>query len=350
MGNECSEHKIKSTVVMPVKNVHTKTQQPKLSKRLNFDQNQLRKAKTENFNIDQFEDIQIISRSASSYVCTGKKRGIQYAIKVCEYNEDDFNDDFGFTTKEKENINKNGSRTRIQFISSNPKSEVELLRKFDHNNIIKYIDSFIDFENNKICIVMEFCPHGDIMKHPFIDLPRAFYQILSAVYYLHMNHVVHQDIKPGNILLDTYGNVKLIDFGAAISVPLSKNKIPVTLMGTPAFFPPEFFTENECDPYAAEVWSLGVTFFQIAFGCIPFQGKNFEECARNIKTIEPDFPSHADSNLVDLIRKMLTKRPEERIILQDIFSHRFFSEKNFSSRINNSPQFYSLKINRKVYC
>ena len=96
------------------------------------------------------------------------------------------------------------------------KREVDAMSNLDHANIIKYIDSFEDGENS--CIVMEYAGGGDLTglltNGPVDELVgiRILYQLLLALDAIHKKRIVHKDVKPENILLDSDGNAKLADF------------------------------------------------------------------------------------------------------------------------------------------
>ena len=100
--------------------------------------------------------------------------------------------------------------------------EIDILKKINHESIVKLHCHFV--ENNRISIVMELCPGGNLRSairkqkqagKPFSDdqLMPWSQQILSAVVYLYNNHIIHRDIKPENILLTATLTIKLTDFG-----------------------------------------------------------------------------------------------------------------------------------------
>ena len=98
------------------------------------------------------------------------------------------------------------------------KTEVEILKNHENSHIISYIGS--EIIENKFCIYLEYAPNGSIMslykkfgplREPMI---RSYTrQILGGLQYLHMNNIVHHDLKCANVLLDASGKAKLSDFG-----------------------------------------------------------------------------------------------------------------------------------------
>lgn len=101
--------------------------------------------------------------------------------------------------------------------------EVELLSKSNHENIVRYYESFMD-ESNNFCIVMENCSGGDLgktiegLKQTNSALKENdaliwFTQLCSAIRHLHNNCILHRDLKPSNVYLSSDFKVKLGDFG-----------------------------------------------------------------------------------------------------------------------------------------
>ena len=101
-------------------------------------------------------------------------------------------------------------------------SEVNILKQCDHPNIVKFVEHFYD--DTRIFIVMELCSNGDLKAaiayqkqsgRPFSEeqLLSWFLDLFHGIKYLHDLHIIHRDIKPGNILLTQCGSIKISDFG-----------------------------------------------------------------------------------------------------------------------------------------
>lgn len=131
-------------------------------------------------------------------------------------------------------------------------SEVNILRELHHPNIVKYYDRIIDRDNSKIYIVMEYCDGGDIStliknsKRERKNLPEDLIwtilsQMLLALQHCHTRKegkVIHRDLKPGNVFLDSSTNVKLGDFG--LSRMMNQDSMfAYTHVGTPYYMSPE---------------------------------------------------------------------------------------------------------------
>lgn len=101
------------------------------------------------------------------------------------------------------------------------KNEYDLVKKLDHQNVIKYMDIVLADGTDTICIVMEYC-HTDLynyrIKHTMAerDIRKAMCHLLTGVQYLHSKNIIHRDLKPDNLLLNDCDLLKICDFGNSI--------------------------------------------------------------------------------------------------------------------------------------
>jgi serine/threonine protein kinase len=157
--------------------------------------------------------------------------------------------------------------------------EVDILRKCEHEHIVGLHGAFL--WKDKLWIIMELCEGGALddvllslesgLSEP--QLRAVALQMLKALAHLHKSHVIHRDMKAGNILLLPSGKVKLTDFG--VSALMSSGKLKRdTFIGTPYWMAPEvIICENIRDrPYTtqADMWSLGITLLELAEMSPPF--------------------------------------------------------------------------------
>jgi serine/threonine protein kinase len=160
------------------------------------------------------------------------------------------------------------------------KGEIDILSRCDSPFIVGYFECFIKPPTSKpgeMWIVMEFCEGGSmtdlIEANAGFSLPEDCIRAVCAsivlgLEYLHgIANVCHRDIKCGNVLLTSDGNVKLADFGvsAELSNTLNKRK---TVVGSPYWMAPEVIRESHYDG-RADVWSLGITTIEMAEGAPP---------------------------------------------------------------------------------
>jgi serine/threonine protein kinase len=150
---------------------------------------------------------------------------------------------------------------------------------FDHPNIVKFID-FSETQNN-IYFFLEYCNQGDLEKlaKQRGKLPEAealvyFKQIVSGCKYLYDQNVIHRDLKPENILMHN-NTCKIADFGFAKCIEEDKKDTAShgTAVGTPYFMSPQILSGDEYS-MKCDVWSLGIMFYYILFGILPWKDSN----------------------------------------------------------------------------
>jgi serine/threonine-protein kinase len=140
-------------------------------------------------------------------------------------------------------------------------------------------------------------------------------QTAQALAAAHEAGIVHRDIKPSNIMLDASGRVKVTDFG--IAQVATENRLTQTgmMLGTPGYMSPEQCLGEKLDA-RSDIYSLGVTAYEMLSGCSPYQAETPAALVLQIVDAEP--PPLAELNptvppgLQDIVAKMLRKRPEER--------------------------------------
>lgn len=150
--------------------------------------------------------------------------------------------------------------------------EIEILKEFDHPNIVKLYEAYLD--KKRYFLVTELCTGGElfdqIIKKPYYserDAALVLKQVLMAVAYCHSKNIVHRDLKPENLLLQAEGAgsgsvIKVIDFGTSMKYDPSK-KMKQTY-GTPYYIAPEVLEgnyDNKCD-----IWSCGVIMYILLSG------------------------------------------------------------------------------------
>ncbi len=135
----------------------------------------------------------------------------------------------------------------------NVQREIELIKNLKHTNVMQLIEVFYNEEKGKIYMVLEYCcavlkdmlDKSPVKKFPVWQAHFYFNQLCTGLEYLHSNRIIHKDIKPGNLLLDTAGVLKIADFGVAEQLDLfSPTDVIITSQGTPAFQPPEVAQGN----------------------------------------------------------------------------------------------------------
>ncbi len=141
--------------------------------------------------------------------------------------------------------------------------------------------------------------------------------LLDILEFAHQKGIYHRDIKPGNIMLDKKGQVKIIDFGIAKAETDPNLTIAGTACGTPAYMAPEQFTPTQDTNYAlVDIYAAGTTLFAMLTGECPFKGDN-EFTIRDAKlfsdpprprSLNPDIPKQVEQ----VIMKSLAREPAAR--------------------------------------
>src|SRR3990167_723828 len=188
---------------------------------------------------------------------------------------------------------------------------------------IKVYKSFV--YKNYGYIVMEYCKNdllGQCNNKLFTEKEVAiiFHKICVAVNELHENNICHLDLKLDNILVTPTGDVKLIDFGSAVTFDTSRKVTIKEQVGTAMYVAPELSNEKTFDPVKADIWSLGVILHLLLVNCFPIKSdcvyispENFTLSSLNIS-----------DSCFDLLQGMLKFTPSERLSLKEIITHPWF--------------------------
>lgn len=213
----------------------------------------------------------------------------------------------------------------------NVQREMKLLRQLDHKNVIKLVDVLYNDEKQKMYMIMEYCVGvmQELLdsvaekKFPIWQAHDYFCQLLDGLEYLHSQGIVHKDIKPGNLLLTNCETLKISDLGVAEALDrFATDDTCHTSQGSPAFQPPEIANGLESfSGFKVDVWSSGVTLFNITTGQYPFEGDNIYKLFENIGQGTFQMPEEVDDPLASLLDGMLDKDPDTRFCLQQIRHH-----------------------------
>ena len=227
----------------------------------------------------------------------------------------------------------------------NVMNEAHILKMIDHPNIIKFKEVFKVIKPiRQLDIIMEYANGGDINQKMKKQYKKFFEenllidwltQLCNALQYIHKKKIIHRDIKPANIFLNNLGQIKLGDFG--VSKNLETIKMAKTFTGTLHYLAPEIINGDNYS-FEADIWSLGVTFYELMTFRKPFEG-NFPLVYFKIlnNDIEPitDFYSKEFRYLIySMLNKDPSKRPKAKEILKMSFIKNrmlsYLQEKHFN--------------------
>lgn len=206
------------------------------------------------------------------------------------------------------------------------RSEACSAARLSHPNIVRVYD--VGEEGKINYIVMEYI-HGDTLKTairkkaPFDSRStiNVAIQIASALSQAHKAHIVHRDIKPQNILVGTDGVVKVTDFGIARAARATTMTTTANAAGSVHYFSPEQARGGYVDE-KSDIYSLGITMFEMITGVLPFQGNNSVSIA--LKHINEELPDIRQYNpnctpsLEGIIKKATMKKADERYASIDL--------------------------------
>eukprot|EP01063_Lacrimia_lanifica_P012529 TRINITY_DN1919_c1_g1_i1.p2 TRINITY_DN1919_c1_g1~~TRINITY_DN1919_c1_g1_i1.p2 ORF type:complete len:284 (+),score=107.08 TRINITY_DN1919_c1_g1_i1:139-990(+) len=209
--------------------------------------------------------------------------------------------------------------------------EAQLLAKCAHEHVVGIVDSFREGEGD--VIVMELIDGGDVFTaiktRALTDAlaQRVLRCVAEALACIHKLGVVHRDVKAENVLLTPSGDVKLIDFGAAVYMGASP--CLSSRCGSTNYIAPEILLTqmNRRKRYGREVdmWSLGVLLYVMLFARYPFVDASNETCSQMILEGQYYLPPAArlPPDALALLPRLLSVDPTARITAAEVVSHSY---------------------------
>lgn len=241
--------------------------------------------------------------------------------------------------------------------------ELSLLDECHSPYVVCFYGSFTS--NNEVNIIMEYmnggCLNSVLKRVGRVSdeqiLARLTQKIIMGLLYLSSNHMLHRDMKPANVLINTNGDVKLCDFG--VSRKLLSNRAK-TFIGTMRYMSPERIQGKEYN-VGSDIWSLGITLIELATGFYPYPGSHaptslhpvkdpknpeagvagkkekgratpelaiFDMVALVVKGPTPSLPDAGNFSepFKDFVAKCLAKVPEERATLEELLQHPWITQ------------------------
>ena len=197
--------------------------------------------------------------------------------------------------------------------------EIQLLGALSHPNIASLHNAF--YHDGQLIMVMELVS-GETLRARSIRAPMPVpqllqyaRQILSALDYAHTRGVVHRDIKPTNIMITAENQVKLLDFGIAISERSADLTAPGFMVGSVHYMSPEQIAGDKATT-KSDIYAVGVMLYEILTGRLPAKGDNNFEIMRAHMNERPVPPAEIDprlpESLSDTVLKALEKGPSDR--------------------------------------
>jgi len=195
------------------------------------------------------------------------------------------------------------------------RSERDILSKVDHPFVVKIYKTYKDDEN--VCLLMDHVPGGELFEYirrakRFSTSQARFFaaEVVVALAHLHSHGIVYRDLKPENVLLDSEGHIKLIDFGFA--KVLEPSERAYTMCGTPEYIAPEVVLSRGHDK-SVDWWSLGVLLYEMLMGSPPFVHQERSHLFELIVTGKVRYSHRVDSTAKALCNALLVTEPSNRL-------------------------------------
>ena len=244
--------------------------------------------------------------------------------------------------------------------------EYNFLKNINHSSIVHVTGAAED--KNNFYMEMEYCASGDLSHCLWPNkgtnylekvIKTLSVQLLLGLKTLHQNGIIHCNLKPSNIIIDEFGNVKICDFKKALNVnemtmnDIRKNKTAMT----PCYTAPELFSDNGIYSFKTDLWALGCIMYEMALGQVPFFEERVNKLIMKIINDEVNFNkkqfSQYSMEFMEVIKKLLEKDPTQRPTWGEIENYPFWglnensnnsisSVKAINSNTNTNNKYYSL--------
>ena len=204
------------------------------------------------------------------------------------------------------------------------KKEFQISFELNHTNLLHANYLGVNAEDKRPYLVMPYCPDGSVTKNAGNmseeDLWRFIRDVASGLAYLHSKQppIIHQDIKPDNILILKNGDFVVTDFGISkqLRATLRKSAMSLNSAGAISYMGPERFSKQYQAVKASDIWSLGVSIFELATGELPFCGMGGSLLKQGADM--PELPEEFSDTLNMVCQACMAKEPWNRPTAQQL--------------------------------
>lgn len=232
------------------------------------------------------------------------------------------------------------------------KNEIAVQTLTIHENVVRFLETFYNRRKKTIWIAIELMDGGPLtnlvgsdIRWNESDMAHVLKCCLKGLEILHASHRLHRDIKSDNILYDMKGRVKLADFGFAASLTKEK-KGRTSIVGTPYWMAPELVKAKHYDQ-KVDVWSLGITAFELAEGFPPLYGEKLNNIKALMVIVTQAAPklkkaaSWSQEFQHYMHKCCIRKRPQKRSRTRELLLHPFIGKAS-------NPSYFS-KFVKKIH-
>ena len=200
--------------------------------------------------------------------------------------------------------------------------ELASVYDLNHQNLLK--PQHVDTWENMPYLIMAYCAQGScasrLGKMSENDMWKFIHDVASGLAYLHEKEVVHQDIKPDNILIDDAGNYLITDFGVSTRArsTLRKSVVSSTAGGTTAYMGPERFSRQPAPTKASDIWSFGAMCYELLDGYVPFGaiGGGMQKGGAEIPALQANVSDALKYTITKMLQKETWDRPTAATLLE----------------------------------
>jgi serine/threonine-protein kinase len=227
--------------------------------------------------------------------------------------------------------------------------EAKAASALEHPNICTVFE--IDEIEEQCFIAMSYCDGESLNKRierqplEIIEAINIIIQITQGLHQAHKKDMIHRDIKPANIMIMEDGTAKIVDFGLAKLARYTRLTQKGVSVGTIAYMSPEQTTGEDVDQ-RTDIWSLGVMFYEMISGQLPFKGDYDQAIIYSIVNEKPEFLKNIPEQVMPIIKKCLEKNPVDRFqnadeLLSDLKS--FHSQPSIESHRDQQDESITTK-------
>ena len=202
--------------------------------------------------------------------------------------------------------------------------EINKVYHLNHTNLLK--PQHVAAWQGMPYLVMTYCVAGSLEKKigqiTEQEIWKIIHDVASGLDYLHSNNIIHQDIKPANILQDDMGNYVIIDFGISTLARDTLRKSTLmgnTSAGTLAYMGPERFMKDSTPIFASDIWSLGAMLYELLESKTPFPadfGGGMQKAGAEVPDITADVSTSLKSAIYQMLRLNTWERPTAKTLVQ----------------------------------